>query len=324
MSLGKKKIQMQGAAGFTGNDHFTPKLYTGNSSTNAITGVGFQPDFVWIKNRDNANDHFLTDSVRGAGKYLISNTTGVEETTTRFNSFDSDGFTVSTDTTLLNNASYDYVAWCWRANGSAVSNTDGTITSTVKANQDAGFSIVKWTGTSGEHSVGHGLGVKPSAVLIKPLGVNQWHWCTDIIDGSLDYLYLDSTTAKSDSGRTLFDSNKFYWAATGDNIAYCFADIAGYQKIGSYVGTGGSISAIDVGFQPRFVMVKKSSVAGGNWAMFDNLRSGTSLHQLDANDTHAEYANQGLTFTSTGFQPRQSVGSDQNVSGETFLYWAIA
>ena len=153
MGLNKRLISSEAAAAVvpTNTDNFDVVTYAGNNGTNPITSLDFQPDLVWIKNRDNANDHFLTDSVRGAGKYVQSNNTNAEDTTSRFNSFDSNGFTVSTDTALLNNTAYDYVAWCFKGGGSAVSNTDGTITSTVSANQAAGFSIVKYssTGTNG-------------------------------------------------------------------------------------------------------------------------------------------------------------------------------
>jgi hypothetical protein len=146
------------------SEYFNTKLYTGNDTTNAITGVNFQPDWVWIKGRNSAYYHQLVDVIRGVNKPIRSNLTAAEATLSdSFNSFDSDGFTLGGDgdTDNFNNSGQNYVAWNWLANGSGVSNTDGSITSTVSANTTSGFSIVKWTGTGSNATVGHGLGVAP-------------------------------------------------------------------------------------------------------------------------------------------------------------------
>ena len=238
-----------------------------------------------------------------------------------------------------NSNNVDYVAWCWKAGDHDDNlpqiNTEGTIDSTVSVNDAAGFSIVKYTGnnTSGA-TIGTGLSSAPELMIVKRLDTtSDWDVYTSAT-GATKYLILDTdqsaltasniwnNTAPSSTVFTVGNHSSVN-ASGGKYIAYLWYSVSGHSKIGSYSGTGGSISAIDVGFEPRFVMVKKTNVSGGNWAIFDNLRSGTSLHQLDANDSHAEYDNQGLTFTSTGFQPRQSVGSDQNVSGATFVYMAF-
>ena len=147
-------------------DYFNTKLYSGNGSTNAITGVGFAPNFVWIKERSSTSSHVLGTTIQGTGKRLSSNTTDAEASLSNiFTSFDSDGFTHGADNGV-NESSQTYVSWNWKASGSTASNTDGSITSTVSANTTAGFSIVKYTGTGANATVGHGLGVAPKVVII--------------------------------------------------------------------------------------------------------------------------------------------------------------
>ena len=166
--------------------HFNTKLYTGNGSTQSITGVGFQPDWVWFKNRSSSQNHRLFDAVRGAGKNLVSNNTGAEinagtGTSGQLRTFDSDGFSVGSDGSVNNNGE-NIASWNWKANSSGSSNSDGSVTSTVSANTTAGFSIVKWTGTGATATVGHGLGVKPSMIIIKNTGATE-NWV--VYHGSL-------------------------------------------------------------------------------------------------------------------------------------------
>ena len=150
-------------------DYFNTKLYTGNGSTNAITGVGFQPDLVWLKDRDATDWHWWNDAVRGATKTIHSNVTNAESTqAASITAFNTDGFTLGNDGSVNRN-NENFVSWNWKANGSGSANTDGSINSTVSANTTAGFSIVKWSGSGANATIGHGLGVAPSVVITKNL-----------------------------------------------------------------------------------------------------------------------------------------------------------
>ena len=310
-------------------DSFNTVLYSGNNSTNPITGVGFQPDLIWIKNRDNANNHFLTDSIRGAGKYLIPDTTGAEDTTARFNSIDSDGFTVSTDTALLNNSSYDYVAWNWKGAELPAINSNGSITSVVSANPAAGFSIVSYTGNGANATIGHGLSDAPDMIIVKRRNASgSWNVYHSAL-GNNSTLILQLTIAELIGAGTWGTTNptsSVFTIGTGINdtnnyIAYCFAEVAGFSKFGSYVGNG-SNQYINLGFEPAFIMVKRTDNTG-TWGMFDNKR-GLSAPQprLLANDSAAE--NTGTTYwastDSTGFTVQ---GSSIYGTGN-FIYMAFA
>jgi hypothetical protein len=224
---------------------FGLSLYTGTSATHAITGLGFSPSLVWIKDRGNAEQHVLNDSSRGATRDLSSNTTAAETTrATGFLSFDSDGFTLGTDGGgLVNDSSRGpYVAWAWKANTLPSINTDGTISSTVSANQAAGFSIVTWSSTSSaSDTIGHGLNSKPDVVLYKKISsTGSWFWYTDVIDGSWDELVLNSTAGKTDFPDTYATSTTFksVTSSAGANwITYCFHSVSGLSKFGSYSGS---------------------------------------------------------------------------------------
>jgi hypothetical protein len=199
------------------SEYFNTKLYTGDNTATSYTGVGFQPDFIWIKDRSQTADHTLIDSVRGVKKVILSNSTAAEGTdgaTQGLNSFDSDGFTLGTNSNAgsTNNTGDNYVAWNWLANGAGVSNTDGSITSTVSASTTSGFSIVKWTGdgsASGAKTVGHGLGVTPKFVIVKKtsasaawwigIDIASWNWNTD-------YINFTTTAKQSDASGTVFYS----------------------------------------------------------------------------------------------------------------------
>ena len=315
------------------SEHFNTVTYTGNNSSNSITGVGFAPDLVWIKNRTNANSHNLIDSVRGATEVIYSNLVNDEDTRSNsLTSFDSDGFSLGNYVGV--NGNYNYVAWCFKAGGAAVSNTDGTVTSQVSANNDLGFSIVKYTGngSSSEQTVGHGLGVKPEMVIIKDLDNDRdWYVYTDIIDGSMDVLYLNKTDAKVNSSRTSPTSSVYKIAGTTtlnksnqNFISYCFASKRGVSKVGSFVGTGTSGKKIYTGFEPAFIMTKRSSSAGASWAIIDNKRSTDSNKNdyLSANTSNTEAtSSSGITFNRDGFTFN---GSSFNTSGATHIYYAVA
>ena len=235
------------------DDYFNSVLYTGNGSTQSITGVNFQPDFTWIKDRSDAFDHRLTDSVRGATKLLYSSLTLAEATeATSLTSFDSDGFSLGSANGVNTNAD-NHVAWNWLTdNTSGSSNTDGSITSTVSANTTSGFSIVSFTGTQTlGATVGHGLGAVPKVIFIKDRSnVRNWNvYHANVCDSDFKFLRLNTTEALITGGATHFDisamsSNVFGLGADNESnpiasaIAYCFAEVKGFSKFGSYTGNG--------------------------------------------------------------------------------------
>jgi hypothetical protein len=334
-----------------GDQYFNAVTYTGTSGTQSVTGVGFQPDFVWIKNRTSTLSHVLQDAVRGTTAYLVSNATTAENTNTAsnwFRSFNSDGFTVATltdpggvSTNEWNNTGYNYVSWNWKANGAGSSNTAGTITSTVSANTSAGFSIVTYTGngTSGA-TIGHGLGVAPKMIIVKRRdAVAAWDVYHASI-GATGRLYLNTTDATNTSSAPWNDtaptSSVFtVGTATDTNasgstiVAYCFAQIAGYSAFGSYTGNGSTDGPfVFTGFRPRFVMIKASSISGENWYIVDATRSpyNAAILYLSPNNSDAEAspgAAQFFDFLSNGFKLRVS-GSYSNSSGATYIYMAFA
>ena len=324
---------------FQPSDHFNTKLYSGTGSSNAITGVGFQPDWVWIKNRSGVASHALMDAVRGNNKSLRSNTTGAEYTNTYFTSFDSDGFTLTSSETDVNASSTNYASWNWLANGSGSANTDGSISSTVSANTTAGFSIVKWTGTGANATIGHGLGSVPKFIITKRYSTTgDWVTYSEAL-GNGKYIILNSTDAEA-TGSTFWNSTTptssvfSVGTANGTNqsgqtfIGYCFAEKKGFSKFGSYTGNGSTDGAfIYTGFRPAFFMWKASSTTGG-WYTIDNKRSdyNPSDKLLGANDSAAESAfgyNYDHDFLSNGIKTRYG-SFDMNQSGVTYIYMAFA
>ena len=332
------------------SDYFNTKLYTGNgtaigSGGNAITGVGFQPDFTWIKDRFDSNNysHILTNSVSGAGKNLFSNLANVEETNTeRLNSFDSDGFTVGSNVGVNTNSS-SYVAWSWLGGGTASSNTDGSITSTVSANTTSGFSIVSYTGNgSASATVGHGLGAVPELIIGKNRIASNRQWMVkhkDLTAGNYT-VNLNLTNAQFSPGDATYDlgdSSKFGFttASNVDNvnlntntfIAYCFKSVQGFSKIGSYTGNASANGPfVYTGFKPAFVMVKNINSATADWTMFDVKRNTYNImdKRLRANLGNAEDAPLGfIDFTSNGFKWRTDSFA-VNGSGHKMIYMAFA
>ena len=317
---------------------FNTVLYSGNAGTQSITGVGFQPDFVWVKERNGTNAHYLQDIVRGNTKTLNSNETFGEGTVTNgVTSFDADGFSLG-NSIAYNRSSYNYVAWCWKAGGAAVTNTDGTITSQVSANTEAGFSIVSWSAnlTSGA-TVGHGLNSEPSLIIVKARSgadpVTNWGVYHSSL-GNTKFLYLNRTDAAGTSAgfwnNTSPTSSVFTVGNSGNinglannMISYCFAEVEGFSKFGSYTGTGVSGNTVTVDFEPAFVMIKKSSDTG-SWYMFNNkTKTGIYSDQLQANSSGAEQAGLYVKFLANGFQ-LDTAASDLNTGGQTFIYMAFA
>ena len=266
---------------------FNPVIYTGTGGTQSISTVGFAPDFVWIKQRSAPNrDHVLHDIIRGSNKVLYANLSNSQDTlnASYFTSFDSNGFTLGGDS-YYNGSSLDYVAWSWKGGGIIDTNTDGTITSSVSANKEAGFSIVKWEGTDANATVGHGLSAKPQLILFKATAANNnWGVYNETITAT-KFLILN-TTAFAANSSTAFNNTEptssvisvgtsGSFNRSGGMIAYCFTSIPGYSRVGSYVGTGAAGNIIFTGFKPAFVMFKNTN-AGNVWTIFDNKRNPTN------------------------------------------------
>jgi hypothetical protein len=328
------------------SSYFNTKLYTGNGgSSQSITGVGFQPDFVWIKDRPLGFDHNLFDSVRGIYKALNSNQTYVENfgqgsNTDSLTSFDSDGFSLGGDDAL--NDPYTYVSWNWLAGGTGVSNTSGSISSTVSANTTSGFSIVAYQGTSVAGTIGHGLGVAPKMIIIKRRTAFAEDWLVFHASlGATKNLKLNTTAAEATSSspfnNTAPTSTVFSVSNDGTTnsssstyIAYCFADVKGFSKFGSYTGNGNADGTfVYTGFKPSFLIVKRYNDAGYDWLMYDNKRQ-VEFNVVDdflkPNLSDAETtgnANQSLDFLSNGVKFRGS-GASSNGSGASYIYMAFA
>lgn len=312
-------------------------LYTGTGASlavaNTVNGVNFQPDFVWVKGRSGATDHALYDSVRGTTKDLVSNATSAETTqATGLTAFGSTGFTVGA-LAKMNTSAATYVAWQWKAGGTAVSNTDGSITSSVSANTTAGFSVVTYTSTTG--TVGHGLGVAPSMIIMKGRNVvDQWtvyHISTGNTigiplnttgAGDVNSAFWSNTTPTS----TVFSQGS--WDSGYTKVAYCFAPVAGYSAFGSYVGNGSNDGPfVYTGFRPRFLLIKNTTTAGTNWEIWDSARDlyNVESNRLYPDSSAAENGGQNAyDFLSNGFKARQAGSTDTNQSGATIIYAAFA
>ena len=327
------------------SNYFNTILTAGGSQS--ITGMGFQPDLVWNKRRDDTSDHHINDAVRGATKILFPNQNIAEQTNANFiSSFNSDGFTTGSS---YWNSGASIVAWNWLANGTGVSNTDGSITSTVSANTTSGFSIVSYTGNSTTGAtVGHGLNQTPNMVIIKSRGHStDWQtWFTGFGTGSgasVKRIYLNQNYALSglsansfypDSDVINMNSGDHYFNSSSYNyIAYCFHSVKGYSKFGSYTGNGSTDGTfVYTGFKPAFVMIKNTT-NGNNWFILDNKRTLFNLadDSLFPNSNSAEITNQptnyGLDILSNGMKMRTSgdhLVNNNNASGNTYIYMAFA
>ena len=326
------------------SEGFNAVTYRGNNGQNSVSGLGLSPDLVWIKSRTGTQSHILFDSVRGPSARINTNSTAAETGPdgAGVDSFDADGFTMNDSSGAWNSSSYNYVAWCWDAgSGSAASNTDGSITSTVKANPSYGFSITSYVGTGTAGTIGHGLSSAPEMVIVKNrsriAGWKAWHSgladSTYIIElhdpagESVNTTAFNSTAPTSSVfsvGNSYNDTN-----LSGDNfIAYCFHSVSGYSSIGSYTGTGAAGNAVNCGFRPAFVMVKRTDTTG-NWFILDNTRSADNKGDdyLYPDLSNAEDSNLGssylIDFTATGFTI-QNAQSYDNASGGTYIYMAFA
>lgn len=321
------------------NKYFDILLYTGDGSSNrALTGLNFQPDFVWNKARSNAYSHKLYDAVRGVTKQISSDLTTAEVTTgsSFLVSFDSGGITIGNDTGF-NGSGATFVDWFWKANGAGSTNTSGSITSTVSANTTSGFSIVTWTYNSSGGTIGHGLGAAPKMILQKDrssgAGYN-WDVYTSTT-GPTQRLILNSTVAaQTYSGpwnntaptSTVFSSGSA-WYTNGDTmVSYCFAEVAGFSKFGSYTGNGSADGPfINLGFRPKYVMFKRTDSAG-HWIVFDTSRDPYNVTQnsLQPDSSVAENQSYGqFDLVSNGIKIRTTdIGT--NASGGSYIYMAFA
>ena len=326
--------------------HFNALVYAGNASNgHAITGVGFQPDFVWGKTRTGTYNHFLVDAVRGNTKYLRSDTTGAENTYTDvLTSFDSDGFTLGA-AGKMNESGHSHISWNWKANGSGSSNTNGDVTSTVSANVDAGFSIVTYTGNGNNIDVGHGLSKAPDIVIVKERS-STGGWYANVknipsqsagtdmvavlnenyaIDGyNVGQWYFGGQAPTSSVFRV---QNKDDVGANGSTyVAYCFHSVDGYSSIGSYTGNGNADGTfVYTGFRPAYVMVKRTNTAE-NWGVWDNKRDGYNLTKkfLIPSLSNAEQdGSQSLDLTSNGFKWRTG-DAINNASSDSYIFLAFA
>jgi hypothetical protein len=322
------------------SNHFNTVLYTGNQSARSIA-VGFEPGFTWIKERNDTDAHFLQDSVRGSTYTLYSNNTTAQFNETQaVTSFTSTGFNLGTYTGT-NTTNNTYVAWNFKAGGTAVANTDGSINSQVSVNNTLGFSIVKYTGGGGAATVGHGLNSAPEMYIVKSMGHSAgWYTYHIGLDASSpeDYnVRLNETSSRQDSASYWNDtaptSSVFSIGTTTgvsqsstDFITYCFTSKPGFSKVGSYTGARPNDVLVQTGFQPAFVMIKASN-ATDDWFIVDDKREGTSAptKSLLANSLAIESSFTGVEFLTNGFRLVGSANSGgTNNSGTTFIYLAFA
>jgi hypothetical protein len=325
-----------------GNKYMDATTYTGNGSSQVIVNQGqFQPDFVWIKNRAATYWHELFDINRGVGNSLSTNATDQEYNNAGFgylSAFNSNGFTVtrgSSDAFNVNSSGVNYIGWSWKAANTTSSNTNGSITSTVSANTTAGFSVVTWTGVAGGGTIGHGLGVAPKFIITKSKsGVTDWLIYHASL-GNTNYIYLNLATATGASvvawnntspTSSVFSTGTYF--NSGNWVAYCFAEIAGFNKFGSYTGNGSADGPfIYTGFRPKCVMLKRSDTGSSDWWMQDTSRSTYNAANalLFPDLSQAEYTTAGveMDILSNGFKIKNT-NNNNNASGGTFIYAAFA
>ena len=323
--------------------HFACLTYTGNqnyTTGQSITGLEFQPDLVWIKHINAASTHSWQDSIIGAGlnKTLRPDTTGALDTNGHLygylSSFDSNGFTVNSGNASgerTNGSGHSYVAWCWKAGGSTtVTNNEGSVTSQVSVNNDAGFSIVKWTGNStSSTTIGHGLNQKPELIILKNTsGAENWRVYYTIADGSNDFMYLNTEGAVNHSGYALPTTSVWNKADTdGVNMmAYVWHSVPGYSKMGSYYGNGNTDGKfVYTGFRPAFILLKRHTDASNYWEIRDNKRNpnNTADSRLFPNRNDVASVGEGMDFYSNGFKIRNN-GSGSNSNDKLYIYMAFA
>ena len=322
------------------SDYFVSNLHTGNGGTLNITSLDFQPDWVWVKERNNAKDHALYDSVRGANKLLESNKTGLEATTSAgISSFNSDGWTTG-DFFQTNDNGDSYVSWNWKAGTSFTNDASatgiGSIDSAGSFNNDSGFSIVSYTGTGSSGTIKHGLNSVPSVIIIKVLTNTANDWCVyHQATGNNQSTFLSESNAASSNAfinnttptSSVFsvDGSNYSSGSSRNYIAYCFAEKQGYSKFSSFVGNGSNDGTFSFcGFKPAMVIYKKSS-GTENWFIHDNKRQGFNPENelLFPDLSNAEGTVNRIDLLSNGFKATTSDGGI-NASGATYIYMAFA
>lgn len=319
-------------------NHFNTVLWTGNATARSITGVGFKPDFLWIKNRAATENHSIFDVVRGADLRIFSDTNDADDDRGAYGlrTFDSDGFTIGTGGELNGN-SQGIVAWCWKAGNAntAFSESGNNPAGTHRANVPAGFSIVSYTGTGAAGTVAHGLGAAPELMLIKNRDVaDEWYV---YYGDNTDYLVLDDTDATADSATAWNDTSptsSVFTVGTAHSvnadgekyIAYCWHSVDGFSKIGTYTGNGNADGVfVNTGFRPAFLLMKVTNTTS-DWHIFDSARDVNNPLQapIDPNTTAVEGSGSDrFDFTSNGFKLRQTSGS-YNGNNSTYIYMAFA
>jgi hypothetical protein len=327
----------------TPSEHFNTILYTGTGSSASHT-IGFRPNLVWGKKRNAAQNNWLINDVGDVNKWLSSDGTGAEGSEANGTTFDTNGFTTASNDLFYNNGG-NYVVWSWKGNGTgtAVSNTDGNITSTVSANVDAGFSIVGYTGNSSTNqTVGHGLSKTPDIVIIKSRDDASAYWSVinprRVSAADPNILYLNDTMAEADSTNIMGDNlptattvgvddydgtNK-----NGDDfIMYCWHSVDGFSKMGTYTGNGNADGTfVYTGFRPAYVMIKGANITS-HWQIHDTTRSTYNVmgDQLHANENAADASASAyyIDSVSNGFKLRMS-HAGQNGSGQFYIYMAFA
>ena len=326
--------------------HFDTLLWSGDGTDGrVITGLEFKPDFVWIKCRNSDPSHQLYDTIRGANNYVStdgsSGSPAVDSTFGYMGAFGSNGFTLTAGTHStfpmgsINHSGRTYVAWCWKAGGAAASNSDGSVTSSVSANQESGFSVVKWTTQSGAYTVGHGLGKAPKLIITNHLSNTGTGWptFTTVIDGTMDYGYISANSTFTDAvqygidvpNSTTFQMHSNFLASSGDCIAWCWSEIPGYSKFGRWTGTGGADAAfLETGFRPAWIIYKATNGAH-DWHIFDAKRDidNPVQNRIRSNSNVAEDSNTYFDILSNGFKVRNGL-SGSNGGGEIHFYMAFA
>ena len=320
--------------------YFQTTIYTGDASTQDITNSGnsdLQPDWIWIKNRDAESNHIAQDTSRGINVCFFPDDAAVEQTNSNFghvNSVASDGFQVDEGNSGEANANKNtekYVAWQWKANGgTTASNTDGNLTTTVQANQTAGFSIVLWTSTGSSDTIGHGLGATPQVLIEKSRSTDGAWTIFTSMGGNKLFAFTDADATTSFSGVSNVGSSIFTDGngGTDTRLVYCFTPIQGYSKFGNYVGTGNADGPfLYTGFKPAWVMIKETG-ASGSWHMFDNTRKvgnvSDSILYADLNNAEAtSQTGNPIDILSNGFKCRGG-GNDTNLDDGTYIYMAFA
>ena len=322
--------------------YFSSTIWTGNATDDraiVIDGTGMQPDFVWIKSRNDTDNHRLVDSVRGATKHMESDGSGAEQTSSNVKTFTSTGVTLSTNGAVNANSEL-YASWAWKAGGSASNNTDGNTTTSVSVNQDAGFSIMKYAGDGNDSTIGHGLGAKPEYIIFKETdGTESWRvhsiYTPNNASNTLALNLADAAFSQSNwisaiSNTTISIGTDSSFNTDGNNyIAYAFAPKQGYSKFGSYTGNGNADgSFVYLGFKPAWVMVKRSS-GTGHWMILDNKRSASGGfnvlgERIKANATDAGATDVYMDFLASGFKFRTTTATSWNDSGSTYIFMAFA